>query len=114
MPNTGEPLLVDVPSLEDLLGDKLTAFAPNTTGVPYFKGEYSMSMEIMKQLYDVGNLLEVVTDARIIKTTFSRFAATELAYRNIESITEKEVLEDIFQTSLCIATRGADGVGDFQ
>jgi len=24
------------PSLEDLLGDKLTAFAPNTTGIPYF------------------------------------------------------------------------------
>jgi len=24
------------PSLEDLLGDKLTAFAPNTTGITYF------------------------------------------------------------------------------
>jgi len=40
------PLLVDVPCLEDLLGDKLTAFAPNTTGIPYFKKEDSMSMEM--------------------------------------------------------------------
>lgn len=33
----GEPLLVTVPSAEDILGDKLTAFAPNTTGIPYYK-----------------------------------------------------------------------------
>lgn len=46
-----QPLLVRVPSLEDILGDKLTAFAPNTTGIPYFKSEHSMSMEIIKQLY---------------------------------------------------------------
>jgi predicted nucleotidyltransferase component of viral defense system len=43
----GDPIQVKVPSVEDILGDKLTAFAPNTTGIPYFKGETSMSMEIM-------------------------------------------------------------------
>jgi len=114
VPIIGEPLLVDVPSLEDLLGDKLTAFAPNTTGIPYFKREDSMSMEIMKQLYDIGNLLDAVSDAKVIKSTFYRFAATELTYRNIDGIDEKDVLEDIFQTSLCIVTRGADGRGDFE
>ena len=68
-----DPLLVDVPSLEDLLGDKLTAFAPNTTGIPYFKNEHSMSMEIIKQLYDIGNLIDSVSDISTIKTTFYRF-----------------------------------------
>lgn len=34
---------VGIPSFEDLLGDKLTAFAPNTTGIPYFKKEDSIS-----------------------------------------------------------------------
>lgn len=34
---TGEPLTVNLPSKDDLLGDKLTAFAPNTTGIPYIK-----------------------------------------------------------------------------
>jgi predicted nucleotidyltransferase component of viral defense system len=114
VPANGEPFFVDVPCLEDMLGDKLTAFAPNTTGIPYFKKTHSMSMEIIKQLYDVGNLMDVVKDLNIIKTTFLTFAATELAYRNIEGLTEKDVLEDIFQTSLCIVTRGADGKGDFE
>lgn len=37
LPTINEPVPVLVPSVEDLLGDKLTAFAPNTTGVPYKK-----------------------------------------------------------------------------
>ena len=114
IPIKGEPLLVDVPCLEGILGDKLTAFAPNTTGIPYFKKEDSMSMEIMKQLYDIGNLLDVVSDAKIIKSTFCRFAATELVYRNQSGMNEKDVLDDIMQTSLCIVTRGADGKGEFE
>lgn len=114
VPITSKPLLVDVPCLEDLLGDKLTAFAPNTTGIPYFKKEDSMSMEIIKQLYDIGNLLDVVNDASIIKSTFYRFAATELIYRNIDNLKVDDVLEDIYQTALCIVSRGTDGKGDFK
>lgn len=114
IPLKGKPLLVDVPSLEDILGDKLTAFAPNTTGIPYFKKDDSMSMEIIKQLYDIGNLLDVVEDAKIIKSTFYRFAKTELTYRDTKGLTEEDVLEDIYQTSLCIATRGTDGEGEFE
>lgn len=114
IPNDGESFIVDIPCLEDMLGDKLTAFAPNTTGIPYFKKEDSMSMEIIKQLYDIGNLVDVVDDLSIVKTTFFTFAVTELAYRNLEGVKEEDVLEDIFQTSLCVATRGADGKGDFE
>jgi hypothetical protein len=97
-----------------MLGDKLTAFAPNTTGIPYFKNEDSRSMEIIKQLYDIANLLDVVSDAKIIKSTFSSFAAVEITYRKKNDISEKEVLEDIYQTALCIASRGTDGKGDFE
>lgn len=114
VPIQDEPILVEIPCLEDLLGDKLTAYAPNTTGIPYFKGEDSMSMEIIKQLYDIGNLLEVVNDFNIIKSTFFRFAKTEIKYRNKENISEIDVLDDIIQTSLCIATKGTDGNGNFE
>lgn len=110
---SGKALNVNIPSLEDILGDKLTAFAPNTTGIPYFKKEDSMSMEIIKQLYDIGNLFDVVEDLETIKSTFYRFAKTEIAYRNSEIISEKDVLEDIYQTALCIITRGVDGKGNF-
>ncbi len=114
VPDDGKPLFVKAPCLEDMLGDKLTAFAPNTTGIPYFKRKDSMSMEIIKQLYDIGNLFDKAKDLEIVKATFRKFAATELKYREIEGGTENDVLEDIYQTSLCIATRGVDGNGDFE
>ena len=34
----GSETIIHVPSVADMLGDKLTAFAPNTCGVPYYKG----------------------------------------------------------------------------
>jgi hypothetical protein len=113
VPIIDEPLTVYAPILEDILGDKLTAFAPNTTGIPYFKKADSMSMEIIKQLYDIGNLFDVVNELSVIRSTFFRFAKTELAYRNSDSMNEADVLEDIYQTSLCIVTRGIDGKGNF-
>lgn len=113
LPEKEAPLTVKSPCLEDITGDKLTAFAPNTTGIPYYKGEDSMSMEIIKQLYDIGNLVDNVSDIETIKTTFKKFAKTELEYREMNTLSEKDVLEDIYQTSLCIVTRGADGKGYF-
>jgi predicted nucleotidyltransferase component of viral defense system len=114
VPIIDKPLSVNVPSLEDILGDKLTAFAPNTTGIPYFKKDDSMSMEIIKQLYDIGNLFDTVTELDTIKTTFCRFAKTEIEYRSSEEIGENDVLHDIYQTALCIVTRGSDGKGNFE
>jgi len=98
---------VNVPSLEDLLGDKLTAFAPNTTGIPYFKKEDSQSMEIIKQLYDVGNIFDVVKDLEIVKATFNKIAQTEITYREVKDGTPAKVLDDIYQTALCLSVRGA-------
>ena len=103
---------VNIPSPEDLLGDKLTAFAPNTTGIPYFKKQKSMSMEIIKQLFDIGCLFDICSNIKIIKGTFNRIVETELLYRNKEVIVT-DVLYDIFQTSLCISSRGILGKGDF-
>ncbi|MCF6268649.1 MAG: nucleotidyl transferase AbiEii/AbiGii toxin family protein [Melioribacteraceae bacterium] len=114
VPIINNPILVKVPSLEDILGDKLTAFAPNTTGIPYFKNKNSMSMEIIKQLYDIGNLFDRVENVDVIKNTFQKFAKTELRYRNIKDCTEQDVIEDIYQTALTIASRGIDGKGNFE
>lgn len=46
---------VHMPSVDCILGDKLTAFAPNTTGIPYGKNK---ELEIIKQLFDVANLFD--------------------------------------------------------
>jgi predicted nucleotidyltransferase component of viral defense system len=112
VPKSGPPVEVLIPSIDDILGDKLTAFAPNTTGIPYIKGD-EMNMEIIKQLYDIGNLFDVVTDLSIIKSTFEKFAQIELSYREKSELSVTNVLEDIYQTALCISTRGAIGNGDF-
>ncbi len=102
----GEPINVNVPSKADLLGDKLTAFAPNTTGIPYFKGEKDFSMEIIKQLFDIASLFDEIENLTVVSSTFRKFASTELLYRNLDSHNVSEVLNDIFQTSLCICLRG--------
>ncbi|MDB5147095.1 MAG: nucleotidyl transferase AbiEii/AbiGii toxin family protein [Mucilaginibacter sp.] len=107
----GDPLTVKVPCHEDILGDKLTAFAPNTTGIPYENNGDLRTMEIMKQLYDIGSLMDVVDDMSIISQTFAIFAQTELGYRNCEAGVDG-VLDDIYQTALLICSRGAEGKGD--
>ena len=108
----GEPLMVTVPSAEDILGNKLTAFAPNTTGIPYYKNGKSCSMEIAKQLYDVGRLFENVLDLQITSQAFRKIAAVELSYRSLGTDAGL-VFNDIRQTALCISTRGKAGEGDF-
>lgn len=114
LPQTGAPLLVKTPSIEDLLGDKLTAFAPNTTGIPYFKNDNSMSMEIIKQLYDVANLFDKADNLQVVKETFRKFAKAELGFRDQESLTEVDIIKDIFQTSLNLSTRGKHGNASFE
>lgn len=102
----GEPVMVNVPGKADMLGDKLTAFAPNTTGIPYFKGDKDCSMEIIKQLFDIASLFDVTNDLKVVAETFQKFATVELQYRNLDPENIAQVLDDIFQTSLCICLRG--------
>jgi len=101
-----EKVFVNVPSVADLLGDKLTAFAPNTTGIPYYKGDKMCSMEIIKQLYDIASLFDITNDLTVTGDTFRKFATVELAYRNINPNNIQQVLTDIFQTSLCVCLQG--------
>lgn len=109
----GEAIKVKTPSFEDLLGDKMTAFAPNTTGVPYYKGADSRGKEILKQLYDIGNLFDYVEDLNIVRKTFAYLADIEAKYRGL-TIGTDDVSDDIFQTALCLTLRGNGGKGDFE
>lgn len=97
-----EYLAVNVPSANCILADKLTAFAPHTTGIPLNIGK---DMEVMKQFYDVSSLLNVFTDFRQIGPTYEQIAKAEIAYRGIKSSVE-DCLWDTFDTALCLASRG--------
>lgn len=99
--NAGNPVEVTVSSKEGLLGDKLTAFAPTTTGILYAK---KRPLEIIKQLYDVGTLFDVATDLNAVARTFTEMAKQEIAYRGL-SILPSDVLDDAFHAALIICDR---------
>lgn len=102
----GEPVLVQCPSMEDMLGDKLTAFAPHTTGIPFFKGDKPCSMEIMKQLFDVSSILDRIDDLSIVRKTFHSMVPIELGYRGLDHLTADDVLDDAYNTALNICLHG--------
>ena len=102
----GEKIFVQTPIKEDILGDKLTAFAPNTTGIPYYKKGQLYTMEIIKQLYDIASLFDFTNDLSTTTDTFYKYAKIELAYRSLDVNNVQQVLDDIFQTSLCICLKG--------
>ena len=102
----GNPAKVVVPSENDILGDKLTAFAPDSTGIPYYKKGEEKSLEVIKQLHDVGRLFEHVDDLGVTAEVFRRIVPVELAYRGL-TMTIEEVIDGIRQTDMNIALRGA-------
>ena len=111
----GEQLTVKMPDINSIAGDKLTAFAPNTTGVPYYResvkadGEVlrsEMFMEVIKQLFDVGHLFDQLDDLNTFIQTYKETAASEIAYRAERNIASVEaVLQDTINTALILACR---------
>jgi len=104
--------MVTVPTIDAITGDKLTAFAPNTIGIPYFKGKdkQPFSMEICKQLFDLSKLFEHIADVEIVAKSFMAFAEKEINYRKNgdpeSELTPEKVLQDTIDTCLIIAKRG--------
>lgn len=98
---TDKEIKVNVPSIDSIVGDKLTAFAPNTTGVPYQKGKET---EIIKQLFDLSCLFDEIQSIQIVQDSFLVFAQQEIAYRSLD-INVNDVLVDTFETCKMIALR---------
>ncbi len=103
---------VSVPDYNNILGDKLTAFAPNTTGIPYRKGEKEMGMEIIKQMYDIGCLCDYADKPEVFAEVFSSFAKTEIGYRN-NICNVPDVLEDLMENAFSICLRQTVGKAEF-
>jgi len=111
----GEPLTVKTPCVNSITGDKLTAFAPNTTGVPYHRKSINkdglefqneMFKEVIKQLFDISCLFEAVDDIGNFRKAYEKIAQEEIKYRierNIKS--QEEVLNDTISTALILAMR---------
>lgn len=83
---------VELPTIESVLGDKLTVLATKTTGISY---DSQKELELMKQLYEVDKLFDNAQDLNIVKSSFINIATREIEYRKLGEITYKDVLDDI-------------------
>jgi hypothetical protein len=70
-------VMVTMPDLNGLAGDKLTAFAPRTLGIPFGAGK---SMEIVKQLFDLGALFERIDNLALVSETYTRVWAQQSSF----------------------------------
>jgi len=98
---SGEVQTVKMPTFDAILGDKLTAFAPKTTGILYTKNR---PVEIIKQLFDVAFLMDNINNLRIVRNSYNKVVKEEIRFRKLK-ITADEVLEDTQQTCFTLAKR---------
>jgi hypothetical protein len=102
---------VTIPTIESLLADKLTAFAPRTTGVPFVpnKGKSADTMQIVKQLFDVGELFNLAEDLTAVRRVYQKVFAQENVYRG-GGFAPAEALDDTIQASLSLSMYTLKGV----
>ena len=91
----GKNVLIRVPDVDSILGDKLTAFAPDTIGISLTAepGYRPKRIEVLKQLFDVGNLFDYSVNIESIRNTHYAIAMYEIEKRGVE-ITVADVLKD--------------------
>jgi hypothetical protein len=99
----GEDLMVSIPDKNCILGDKLTAFAPHTTGIPFGADK---ELEIIKQLFDCRTLLQEMDDYKMVSEVYDRVSRIEIGYRGLEGL-PSDCLKDTIDSCICIMGRGA-------
>ncbi len=103
---------VTMPSVEALLGDKLTAFAPRTIGIPYrSKSGYYQQMQVVKQMFDIGELFDAAGDLREVDEAFRSSYRLENIYRGSKFSLE-QVLDDTLRVSVLMNSWGMRGAVD--
>lgn len=98
---SGEDVFITMPTFEALLGDKLTAFAPRTTGILYSKNRPT---EIIKQLYDVAFLFDNVENLEVVINSYNRVVQEEIGFRKLD-LNINDVLADTLDTCYTLFER---------
>jgi len=92
------PVNVQIPSIENLAADKLTAFAPKTIGVKYSS---SSSLKILKHCADVGALYDQCKNMEKLQAAYEAIWPTETSYRD-ETFSREQILDDTIETARLI------------
>lgn len=98
---------ITVPTIDCILADKLTAFAPHTIGIKLLTepGKRPKRVEILKQMFDIANLFDRCNDLGVIKETYIKIAQEEIEMANLQR-SYQETLQDSFDFAMMI---GFDG-----
>ncbi len=108
--NEGKDFLAKVPDKNCILGDKLTAFAPHTTGIPFGIGK---ELEIIKQMFDCWTLFQEIDDFQTVASVYREVAQIEMGYRGLH-ISVSDILMDTIESCLCIMGRRGIRPDDYQ
>lgn len=99
-----------LPDKNCILGDKLTAFAPHTTGILFGKDK---ELEIIKQLFDCWTLLQEMDDYETVVKAYENVSHVELGYRGLCCTTE-DCLKDTIDSCICIMGRGSIRANEYK
>lgn len=101
---TGKATTVQMPTFDAILGDKLTAFAPKTTGILYSKNR---PVEVIKQLFDVAFLIDNITNINVVQNSYNKVVDEEIKFRKLTT-TPIQVLEDTQDACFTLSIRDVD------
>ncbi|MDD2238086.1 MAG: nucleotidyl transferase AbiEii/AbiGii toxin family protein [Kiritimatiellae bacterium] len=97
---------VQVPTIEGLTADKLTAFAPETVGVRY--SAYGASLKILKHCADVGVLFDRCENMPDLFDAYEKSWTAENSYRG-RAFTREQILNDTIKAARLLNLIGLKG-----
>lgn len=100
-----EPIAVKTPRLESLLGDKLTAFAPRSIGIPLTS---QFSQQVIKQLFDIAQLYDYTRELTILAEDNRNAFEAEARYRGFIG-SYSDYLDDVIQAAFHICSLDLKG-----
>lgn len=109
MISKGDDFLVQLPDKNGILADKLTAFAPHTTGIPF---GIQKELEIIKQMFDCWMLIQEMDNYQTVNHVYHKVSQIELEYRGLD-IKPSDCLKDTIDSCICIIGRGSIRQNDY-
>ncbi|GEM_PF-3763717 len=89
--DTKEPVFALTPTLNSMLGDKLTTMGPETIGRPFEKDP----LKPAKHLYDINALADYATSTQEIYETYRQTFLYQKEIRSLEGLSFQQALDDL-------------------
>ena len=105
-----ETMNVQVPSIESLMGDKLTAFAPKTIGIPLIADSFR-PVNIIKQLFDISVLFDATSNLKTVYESYINNHKQNCEIRK-QDFGIIETLNDTIDTCLLLSSFGLNKTRD--